>query len=247
MIISHASLRGPVRETQEDAHMIIQKGNTHMWGVFDGHGGATVSAYLKEYIPKALSKRPFPMTESKLVRLFDKVQERLVAKHSRAVEYQGSTCACIVKSAEHFTVINVGDSRIVMCVDEKAVPLTIDHKPNHPAERKRIEDLGGESKISKDMGDDWRVVNLSVSRSFGDLDAVPYVTHTPDVKLIPITGKEKFIIVACDGLWDVFSNEGAVKFVNDHLKYKDKIASLLAKEAIKLGSTDNVTVIVILL
>ncbi len=41
---------------------------------------------------------------------------------------------------------NVGDSRAVLCRCGDAIDLTIDHKPNHPAERERIEKLGGKVK-----------------------------------------------------------------------------------------------------
>jgi len=33
------------------------------------------------------------------------------------------------------------------------------------------------------------------------------VTSFPDVKKIPLKADHDFIVVACDGIWDVFSNE----------------------------------------
>ena len=33
------------------------------------------------------------------------------------------------------------------------------------------------------------------------------VTSFPDIKKVPITEKLDFIIVACDGIWDCFTNE----------------------------------------
>ena len=45
-------------------------------------------------------------------------------------------------------VANVGDSRVVLARDDgeglKAVPLTVDHKPDDPAEVERIKSLGGQ-------------------------------------------------------------------------------------------------------
>ncbi|CAM9823335.1 unnamed protein product, partial [Sphacelaria rigidula] len=38
---------------------------------------------------------------------------------------------------------NVGDSRAVLCSDGRAAPLSTDHKPNKPEERRRIQALGG--------------------------------------------------------------------------------------------------------
>ena len=40
-------------------------------------------------------------------------------------------------------VANVGDSRAVLCSDGRALPMSSDHKPNKPEERRRIQALGG--------------------------------------------------------------------------------------------------------
>ena len=61
--------------------------------------------------------------------------------------------------------------------------------------------------------------------------------------------KDKFVIFACDGLWDVVTNNDAIKFVNRFLKkkYTGNIAKKLAEEAIYKGSYDNVTVSILFL
>jgi len=61
-----------------------------------------------------------------------------------------------------------------------------------------------------------------------------------------LDSKDKFVIVACDGLWDALSNQVAVEFIRD-LQFKNfngNYAKELAKYAIDKGSLDNVTVIV---
>lgn len=243
MITSFSSLKG-VRDSQEDAHVIASKGNTALLGVFDGHGGSRVSRFLEENIPKYLLKFVFPISKTKITRIFDYIEEKLVKNHKRVANNQGSTCVCVVKSAEHLTCINVGDSRAVLCRDSKVVPLSTDHKPNTKEEKARIKKLGGEKFIKKAEGDDWRIKNLSVSRSFGDLDVVPYVTHQPETKIIPMHDKDQFVLLACDGLWDVMTNKMAVDFVLAHADKKHVVAELLAKEAMQLGTEDNVTVVV---
>jgi serine/threonine protein phosphatase PrpC len=61
--------------------------------------------------------------------------------------------------------------------------------------------------------------------------------------------KDKFIIMASDGLWDVLSNQDVVDFILFELakKTKSSIAKKLVKHAFDKGSQDNITVIIIFL
>ena len=133
------------------------------------------------------------------------------------------------------------------------VQLSKDHKPNSYEERLRIEKLNGNIYFD---GFDWRISDLSVSKSFGDMDALPYVSHKPDIFKYKLNKNDKFIILACDGLWDVISNQDACNYVLDNISKSDistnnnsnskkNIAFNLANFAISNGSTDNVSIIII--
>jgi len=97
---------------------------------------------------------------------------------------------------------------------------------------------------------------LSVSRAFGDMDAAPFVTHKPDIFKYTLKRNDKFLILGCDGLWDVLSNQDVINFIlnkmdetpklNNISSYsKSNISQSLAEYAIKQGSTDNVSIIII--
>lgn len=53
-----------------------------------------------------------------------------------------------------------------------------------------------------------------------------------------------FLIVACDGLWDVLSDQQAVNLVHGFRGERGDVAKFLVEEALRRGTTDNVTVIV---
>ena len=64
----------------------------------------------------------------------------------------------------------------------------------------------------------------------------------------PLTDGE-FLIVACDGLWDVMEDQEACDFVRNHVREhgqesRENVSRSLIDEALKRGSTDNITVIV---
>lgn len=209
--------------------------------------------------------------------------------------YQGST-ALAVKLHKHVsspkTVLiaaNVGDSRAVLCRGGKAVDLTKDHKPNDPEERKRIEGLGGrvewfgkvdehgqplERKRSGGIGGFHGVYrinrNLSLSRAIGDRSELPFVCSTVDISCVDIDEEvDRFIILATDGLWDVFScsqevvdicqnvlekarknvpfQHGPKRMNSDNSleRIKNKMSKQLVREALRRGSMDNITVMII--
>lgn len=82
-----------------------------------------------------------------------------------------------------------------------------------PKEQQRIVDAGGFVTFNGV----WRVAGvLATSRAFGDypLKQRRFVTVEPEFRVYDIQeSKPHFIIMATDGLWDVFSNEDAVRFI----------------------------------
>jgi serine/threonine protein phosphatase PrpC len=240
-----------------------KKRNANIIGIFDGHGGNLVSKYLKEHLPKYFYANPEKAFTSKNDEYVNKVYDRMQSKLIKDVpqsKQMGSTA--LILSLEkgksdmyYIQVVNVGDCRAVLCNEYNiAVTLTKDHKPMHWEEKIRIEALGG--KITRDVGDDYRINGLAVSRAFGDLDVLPYVTHVPEIFNYKINITSKFIILGCDGVWDVLSSQDAVDFVikemiinsthkeNYHTHTLKNIAKKLGEYAIKKGSGDNISVII---
>ena len=140
-------------------------------------------------------------------------------------------------------VANCGDARAVLCRDGNAVRLSVDHKPDDPLERKRIRELGGYVSYTGRILDD-----ILVARSLGDAQNQPYVTSEPYVAHFELTDKDEFLILACDGVWDVVSDEGAVELVREYSKKSlASPAVALRDHAYSAGSTDNLSAIIVYL
>lgn len=264
MNVHSVSLKG-LRDQNEDKHVIIlntgkkdpKKKNVNFFSVFDGHGGKEVSKYLSENLSQFFmdNRVMYPLSKKYVYDVYDHLQKTL--KSSNFAYYSGSTALVAVhfkyNGDDYLNVMNVGDCRIIICRDNFAMPLTKDHKPHWPEERSRIDNLGG--KITFD-GYDWRIKDLSVSRAFGDLDATPFVTHRPDLFRYKLDKTDKFFVLACDGLWDVMSNDEVINYVllncydkttKNRINKNVNIAKKLAEYALKKGSTDNITCIVVFL
>ncbi|AYV79236.1 MAG: serine/threonine protein phosphatase [Faunusvirus sp.] len=247
------------RPTNEDQHDIIENMNGadagkkrfNFYGLYDGHGGKEVSDYIKKnlsayFIRSDTKYSPSDNKYAKYIKkVYNHIQNKLVNDNKLISTHTGSTALTVMISNNKIYVVNLGDSRTVLCNKYCiAVPLTKDHKPNMYYERSRI--IAGGGEIVPDGGD-WRVCGLSVSRAFGDVDAKGFVIQDPDVYKYEIQKKDKFIIMGCDGLWDVLSNQDAVDFVVEKMDTapKNNVAKQLGEFAIKSGSTDNITVIII--
>lgn len=166
---------------------------------------------------------------------------------------------------------NVGDSRAVLCRAQAgrlaAVRLTDDHKPGRADERRRIESKGG----VVDMQGVWRVFTpgpatfagrsvlwgLAVSRAFGDIlmkEAQRYgcqmatgelVTCVPEIHTLELhLTEDRFLVLACDGVWDVLSDEDAVAACMEH-RSAALAAHALVRRAFETGSDDNITALVV--
>lgn len=174
----------------------------------------------------------------------------------------GCTAVCVLVRKGDVLTANAGDSRAIMCRDGQAVELSFDHKPASEIEKTRIEAAGG---YLEDTPGGARVNgNLNLSRAIGDLeykkrdDLTPeeqIICSTPDVLVKDLTPADEFIVLACDGIWDVKSNQEVCDFVRPRLlEQKDPLT--IGKELLDdcvtedpqktngLG-TDNMTVLIV--
>lgn len=141
----------------------------------------------------------------------------------------GCTAVCVLKTEEEFICANAGDSRAVLCRRGKAINLSHDHKPNQRSEQRRIESAGG---TVQEIMSGPRVVyrvngSLSLSRAIGDHnfktrnDLPPeqqVICATPDVRHFRIMPDDEFVVLACDGIWDVKSSQQVCDFIRSRLK-----------------------------
>ena len=100
--------------------------------------------------------------------------------------------------------------------------MSYDHKPEDEAERERVEKAGGQ------VTSDGRINNgLNLSRAIGDHTykrnkdlplAEQMITSLPDVLTLDIdAAKDKFMVLACDGIWNFMSSQEVCDYVTERL------------------------------
>jgi len=159
---------------------------------------------------------------------------------------------------------------VYFLVKKKAVALSEDHKPGSASEKKRIvaashtvereQVLVRGKRIPIDRVDGQVAVSRAIGDGdFKDLPDAPAenqaITCVPDVKERDISSKDEFIVIACDGVWDVMKNQEVVDYVYKQL-YSSKepitddrvtmAAHQLVNHAINnKESPDNVTAVIV--
>ncbi|OIT32752.1 PREDICTED: probable protein phosphatase 2C 52 [Nicotiana attenuata] len=139
----------------------------------------------------------------------------------------GSTAITLVKQGANLFMGYIGDSRAILASKDNndslvAVQLTVDLKPDLPKEAERIKRCKGRVFALQDEPEVQRVwlpfddaPGLAMARAFGDFCLKEYgVISVPEFSHHILTERDKFIVLASDGVWDVLSNEEVVEIVS---------------------------------
>jgi protein phosphatase PTC1 len=116
--------------------------------------------------------------------------------------------------------------------------LSRDHKPTDEDEIERITNAGGFVVMGRVNG------MLAVTRSLGDRAMKDFVSGEPHLTETVLNDDDTHLILACDGVWDVIEDDEAVELVSKFEKAQEAAKHLLVT-ALKKGSTDNISVIVV--
>lgn len=202
--------------------------------VMDGHGehGDKVSQNIKSKLANYLFKHPDFGGKMKvaLAEVVARCEAELLRDTTIETDYSGTTFTCAVIRDNKITMANIGDSRTSLGYRNAeggitGINLTIDHKPDLPVEKARIEATGGRVfAVEYEDGVDgpprvWLghmdVPGLAMSRSLGDV-----VAHSAGVSSEPEffeyefnpAGREDLILVmASDGLWEFCSDQDVLE------------------------------------
>merc|ERR1712087_301669 len=211
----------------EDDHILGDNfcGAPHMgyFGLDDGHGGRatvdflTCSLYLNLMHYMSLHKNI--SMEKALVDCYSVTDKQI---HRQQIYQSGATAVTLVldRKNKYLCVANAGDTRAVLCRKGKAIRLTKDHKADDAEEAAMIRKRGGTvGRLKRVNG------LLAVTRAFGDHLLKPPITVHPTTLKMDIVDNDYFIIIACDGVWDVLSDDEVIQYVYTQILKKCQCSS----------------------
>ncbi|KAG7228084.1 hypothetical protein INR49_005707 [Caranx melampygus] len=257
------------RVEMEDAHTAVV-GLPHgltdwsFFAVYDGHAGSRVANYCSGHLLEHILSGggDFGSGPGSVEGVKDGIRSgflnideymRSFTDLRQGLDRSGSTAVCVLLSPTHLYFINCGDSRAVLSRDSKVGFSTQDHKPCNPREKERIQNAGGSVMIQRVNG------SLAVSRALGDYDykcvdgkgpTEQLVSPEPEVCVLERAAEgDEFVVLACDGIWDVMSNEELCEFVRSRLQVCDdleKVCNSVVDTCLHKGSRDNMSVVLLL-
>ncbi|XP_015120316.1 protein phosphatase 1B isoform X2 [Diachasma alloeum] len=254
-----ASMQG-WRMEMEDAHRAITglEGGLSDWSyfaVFDGHAGALVSAHSAEHLLESIMQTEEFKAEDVIKGIhsgFLRLDHEMRDLPQINVEKSGSTAVCAFISPKHIYIANCGDSRAVLCSSGNPVFATRDHKPVLPAEKERIQAAGGSVMVQRVNG------SLAVSRALGDYEYKNVEGRGPCEQLVSPEPEifvrdrdaqhDEFLVLACDGIWDVMTNEDLCDFIYSRLLLTDDLEAVtnqVIDTCLYKGSRDNMSIVLV--
>mmetsp|Transcript_65232 Transcript_65232/g.121604 ORF Transcript_65232/g.121604 Transcript_65232/m.121604 type:complete len:402 (+) Transcript_65232:85-1290(+) len=264
-VVGKAETRGS-RPTMEDEFVYVENfGHLRSCyvAVYDGHGGRAAVDFVKQDLHNRLLRSLYTGSDMSPFGIEESFKATFAATDEAMTQDIGTftsgctACSCYIRQGGGAPVLytaHVGDTRAVLCRSGKEHRLTAmsDHKPTDWEELRRIEGAGSVVVNKRVNG------TLAVARALGDhyLKAptmlASAVSNVPDVSVVTLYDQDEFIIVACDGLWDVMTDQEAVEFVRPRLQKGteagksrkeavEEVAEALVIAALDLGTRDNVT------
>merc|ERR1719482_134964 len=216
-----------LRPEMEDGFVFVDRfggrDKSALFAVYDGHGGRQVVDFVTQELHQNILRelRKTVSVPDAMVQAFHITDNDMIR---RGITQSGCTaCVCLLQEERHARVIytaHLGDSRAVMARGSVATRLTsmTDHKATDPLEGKRVIEAGGQ--IINDRVNGMLVMTRALGDHLLKMPILPndVVSNVPDITSTDLTAQDSFVIVACDGLWDVINDQQAVELVNDCLR-----------------------------
>lgn len=224
---------GPMRAARE----VASPGSQRSWGpsqssasmvTWDVSSSQSSSEGFPHRPPAAeAGALPAEAWELAIVRAFEDMDREVRLHPSIDPMASGSAAVVAIKQGEDVIVANLGDCRCVMGTERRddgstvAWELTVDHKCSVASEKQRLKEAGArvfaledEPEVERAWLPNEQTPGLALTRAFGDVVLKSHgLSAVPETRVRRMTPADKFLVLACDGVWDVLSTAEVVDLV----------------------------------
>lgn len=261
-----ATTKGNYRPMMEDVaihkDLLIKQGKQNLvipfYAIFDGHAGQSTAIHLgsnlPDYLVSELSDKLIEHPDRGHIDLYNVLKTACVELGREAFGQKphnpsGSTATFALMIEDHLWVANTGDSRAVLFTEPVPVILSEDADLEDKKYQRGVWKRGGHIACYGDG--QFRVNGLNMARSAGHNEIYDGVNPRATIIRYPLkelpAGMNK-LVIASDGIWAVLSPNQAGAIIRKRTaegQNGEQIAHELILEALKRGSTDNISVLIV--
>jgi PPM family protein phosphatase len=201
-------------------------------GMGGRYGGSTASKIAVDVLIETYYKDMSHSISESLEKAFQKANEEVAARGRTDINLAGmaSTLTAVVLKPDKMYYAHVGDSRGYIIHKDEIKQFTEDHS--------FVADLIKAGQITEEEAETHPERNI-ITRAIG-LESKLRVDAPAEPQTIK---KDQYILLCCDGLHGVVSNEGIMSAVYEY-KEPELICEKLVESANELGGPDNITVMI---
>ncbi len=229
--------KGKVRDRNEDNNIVIDCDSYKVFAVADGMGGMDfgdlASSIAMECMKKELSdcqKQSFNKSEMKklFVRIFNLINSEIIKEciEKKSVTGMGTTLSVCILVNDVIYIGHMGDSRIYIVREGKAIQITKDHS--------YVEELIDSGRITREQAKSHPNRNI-ITRALGLDREIDVDTDTFELM------EDDAVVLCTDGLTNAVEDQEIVKMVIEADGPDEAVQKLILK-ANERGGRDNITV-----
>ncbi len=230
------------RAVMEDTYFVDDNLLGRGWlfgGIYDGHAGGFAARYAAERLHKIFVNQVMAgaTPQQAFVHSYEMTSQELSYQDS------GTTAVTFLMRGKSIFTANVGDARAIVIGQQGFSQLTIDHRLSNVEEGQRIKDRGGIISYPYVYRGNQ---GLMPTRSIGDQFFKEIgIIATPSLSEYSITQDDRLLVAACDGLFDVMTNEEIAQLAGRLSQPQELVSKLRDEVLFHRYGTDNLTILVV--
>lgn len=204
------------------------------FAIYDGYSGSMAAEKCARYLGEILERKVERIYHTNMKH--ENVNEEIVTAFNEAFEemdrillygveeqsrnrWSGCSALTCLLRGNNLYVANAGNVRAVLCRGDGSIDrLSNIHSPRDKRERRRIRKAKGDvSKSDKTALVNGVVKSTRGLGNHGDPNLKTSVIKTPFVNCLTLDDADQFLILASNGVWEVFSEEEVILLLEDIL------------------------------
>lgn len=201
------------------------------FAIFDGYNGPIAAEKCARYFHEILSDKidnvyksdmTHQQVEEQVIIAFKDSYEEMdrhllwgVNENSRNRWSGCSALTCLLRGNALY-VANAGNAKAILCKgDGSLVTLSHDHSPWNKKERSRVKKATDVSRSERTALVNGLITSTRGLGNHGDPVLKSAVIYQPDVTCVSLDDGDQFLVLASNGVWDVFNESEALLLLDD--------------------------------